>query len=104
MDFIQPANFTGNKAWEALNIANIEGASVKLHWTDKPYIWHKNDGKEVLVVLDGTIVMHYKLNNVELLKTMNAGDICNIDEGDDHVAHPVNGSARILVIEKENSI
>lgn len=51
-------DFTGAKAWSALDIAQIEGATVRLHWTDAPYIWHVNDGPEVFVVLDGAVDMH----------------------------------------------
>ena len=43
--------FRADRAWGARDIARIDGASVRLHWTDQPYEWHVNDGEEVFVVL-----------------------------------------------------
>jgi len=103
MKFIKSEDFTGAKAWDALDIAEIEGATVKLHWTDEPYIWHKNDGDEVFVVLDGAVEMHYRIEGVEYKKDMNAGDIFHATLGEEHVAHPL-GPARVLVIEKKGSV
>lgn len=103
MKFNCPRDFTGKQAWDALHIADVEGASVRLHWTDQPYIWHENDGDEVFVVLEGSVVMHYRQGGQEIQQMMHAGDICHASEGDEHVAHP-QGAARILVIEKKDSI
>ena len=47
--------FTAERAWGALDITNMNGISVRLHWTDKPYKWHINDGEEVFAVMDGTV-------------------------------------------------
>jgi len=96
--------FTGKRAWEALDIATIEGASVRLHWTDQPYVWHKNDGDEVFIVLNGQINMHYREEGVENQITLNPGDICYLRAGEEHVAHPQGGAARVLVIEKCGSL
>ena len=103
MDIIRSKNFTGKKAWDALNIATIEGASVRLHWTDQPYIWHINDGEEVFVVLDGCVEMHYKQSGAIKTTLLNGGDIFYATIGTEHIAHP-QGIARILVIEKLGSI
>lgn len=103
MEVIPVSSFIGKKAWDALNIAQIEGATIRLHWTDKPYIWHKNNGDEVFVVLDGQIRMHYLNNNIEYKQILNPGDICYLKEGEEHIAHPQGGPARILVIEKKGS-
>jgi len=94
--------FKATKAWGAKDLALVEGASVRLHWTDKPYKWHKNDGAEVFVVLDGKIDMHYRENGEEKIFHMKPNDIFTADIGDEHVAHPI-GEARILVIEKQGS-
>ena len=51
MKFVTPRDFVAAKAWDALPIAEIEGTTVRLHWTDRPYVWHVNDGAEVFVVL-----------------------------------------------------
>jgi len=103
MQFVKPSSFTANRAWGALDIAEIEGASVRLHWTDRPYVWHVNDGVEVFVVLEGTVTMRYRMDGRELSRLMQPGDICHAEPGDAHVAEPI-GNARILVIEKKGSV
>lgn len=103
MKFIDNRSFEADRAWGALDIAEIEGATVRLHWTDKPYKWHVNDGEEVFVVLDGAVDMHYRQNGAEYVEHMPAGHICHAGIGDEHVAHPI-GEARILVIEKKDSV
>ena len=95
--------FTASKAWGARDIAEIEGASVRLHWTDQPYIWHVNDGSEVFVVLDGTVDMHFRENGLQKIQRLGPGGIMFAENGDEHVAHPV-GAARILVIEKKGRV
>ncbi len=103
MRFVENKSFRADRAWGALDIAEIESATVRLHWTDKPYKWHVNDGEEVFVVLDGIVDMHYRQAGEELVQRMQVGDICHAEIGDEHVAHPT-GEARILVIEKKGSI
>jgi mannose-6-phosphate isomerase-like protein (cupin superfamily) len=103
MNFVSPRDFTGNNAWEAIPIANIDGVTTRLHWTDEPYMWHVNDGEEVFVVLDGSVDMHYRDAKGEHVKRMGVGDIFYASIGTEHVAHPV-GEARVLVVEREGSI
>ena len=43
-DIIRSAEFTAERAWGARSIANLNGTTVRLHWTDRPYKWHVNDG------------------------------------------------------------
>ena len=94
--------FRASEAWGARDLAEIDGASVRLHWTDQPYNWHVNDGAEVFCVINGTVDMHYRLGGSEQSVTLKSGDIFIADVGDEHVAHPV-GEARILVIERKGS-
>ena len=103
MEIIRSHAFKPNKSWAAKDIANIDGTTVRLHWTDKPYQWHVNDGEEVFVVLDGQVKMLYRDSGKEKSSVLNAGDIFFASVGTEHVAHPI-GEARILVIEKEGSI
>lgn len=103
MKFVSPRDFVASRAWDALPIAEIEGATVRLHWTDRPYVWHVNDGAEVFVLLEGAVTMRYRSGGRERRRAMQAGDICHAEPGDEHVAHP-DGPARILVIEKKGSI
>jgi mannose-6-phosphate isomerase-like protein (cupin superfamily) len=95
--------FRADRAWGARDIAEIDGATVKLHWTDQPYKWHVNDGAEVFVVIDGAVDMHYRLGGEERSVLLSSGDMFVADIGDEHVAHP-QGEARILVIERKGSI
>lgn len=103
MQVIKSREFTGSRAWESLPVANMNGVTTRLHWTDKPYKWHVNTGDEVFAVMDGRVKMHYRENGAEHVVELAAGDIFFAGEGCEHVAHPI-GEARILVIETEGSI
>jgi mannose-6-phosphate isomerase-like protein (cupin superfamily) len=103
MNVIRSKEFTADRAWGALDIANMGGVTTRLHWTDKPYEWHVNDGEEVFAVLDGTVDMHYRIEGVEKVAALQTGDVFFAGVGCEHVAHP-RGAARILVIEKEGSV
>ncbi|MEO5867298.1 MAG: cupin [Sphingomonas sp.] len=95
--------FRADRAWGARDIAELDGTSVRLHWTDQPYIWHENDGSEVFVVLDGTVKMAFERGGEVHEVMLVASDIFVAEPGDRHVATPV-GEARILVIEKSGSV
>lgn len=97
------AGFTADRAWGAHDIAEIDGATVRLHWTDQPYKWHVNDGPEVFVVLNGEVDMHYKEAGKEKVVRLLPTDMFHAEAGDEHVAHPI-GEARILVIERKGSV
>ena len=103
MEVIRSKEFTASNAWGAKDIANMNGITTRLHWTDKPYKWHVNDGEEVFAVMDGVVEMLYKENNVVKSATLNLGDIFFASVGTEHVAHP-KGQARILVIERAGSV
>lgn len=103
MDITHSKDFIADSAWGAKDIANMDGITTRLHWTDKPYKWHINDGEEVFVVLDGRVEMFYREKGVEKSVMLEVGDILYASIGTEHVAHPI-GEARILVIEKEGSI
>lgn len=95
--------FRAQSAWGARPIADIDGASVRLHWTDSPYQWHVNDGREVFLVIDGEVDMHYREEGVEYVVRLGPMDIFVAEDGDEHVAHPI-GEARILVVERKGSV
>jgi mannose-6-phosphate isomerase-like protein (cupin superfamily) len=103
MRVIRSREFTAKRAWGALDIANMNGTTTRLHWTDQPYKWHVNDGAEVFAVLDGTVDMHYRESGLEQVLTLQAGDVFFAEAGCEHVAHP-RGEARILVVEREGSV
>ena len=103
MKIIRSREFTGDHPWAAMDIANMNGTTTRLHWTDQPYIWHTNDGEEVFAVLDGQVEMHYRENGYEKIAVLETGDVFFAGVGCEHVAHPM-GVARILVVEREGSV
>ncbi|MFN6962599.1 MAG: cupin domain-containing protein [Pyrinomonadaceae bacterium] len=103
MKVYRSRDFTGECAWAALPVANMNGVTTRIHWTDAPYKWHVNDGEEVFAVLDGKVEMRYREDGDERTVELNAGDVFYADAGCEHVARPV-GEARVLVIEKEGSV
>ena len=96
-------SFTAEKAWGALDLERIEQATVRLHWTNEPYIWHVNEGPEIFVVLSGTVEMHVRKQTGEEIYRLARGDIFHAEVGDEHKASPL-GEARILVIEQAGSV
>ena len=100
---IRPREFRASRSWGAMDVANIDGVSIKLHWTKEPYQWHINDGDEVFVVLSGSVEMFFKKEGKEYSVELKTGDIFHVSEGIEHMAMP-KGEARVLVIERENSI
>lgn len=103
MTVFRSRDFRADRAWGAVDIANMGGITTRLHWTDQPYRWHVNDGEEVFAVLDGMVDMHVREAGIERVIRLAAGDIFHAGIGCEHVAHPV-GEARILVIEREGSV
>ena len=96
-------NFTAERAWGATDIAEMNGITVRLHWTDAPYKWHVNDGAEVFLVLDGEVDMRWRQDGAEHVTRLAAGDLFIADVGDEHLTEP-RGEARILVVEKAGSV
>jgi len=75
MEITRSKTFKSDRAWGAKSIANMNGISTRLHWTDTPYKWHINDGEEVFVVLDGRVKMYYKEGGTEQSDILETGDI-----------------------------
>lgn len=103
MKIIRASEFLPAKAWQALDIANFQGTTVRLHWTDQPYKWHINDGQEVFAVLSGEVNMHYRESGNERIAHLKTGDVFYANVGCEHVAKPV-GAAHVLVVEREGSV
>lgn len=103
MRVIRASHYTGTSPWDAELIASIDDTTVRLHWTDEPYVWHVNDGEEVFVVLDGAIDMYVRDGRDVDVHRLEIGDIFHAELGTEHVAHPI-GPSRVLVIEKSGSI
>ena len=103
MEIIKSKEFKSNVSWGSKLISNMNGITTKLHWIDTPYKWHINNGEEVFVVLDGKVKMFYKEDEEKKSSILKIGDIFYASVGTEHYAHPI-GEARILVIEKEESV
>jgi mannose-6-phosphate isomerase-like protein (cupin superfamily) len=94
--------FRAERPWGSVLLMDMGEHQARLHWTDRPFQWHVNDGEEVFVVLDGEVDMHYGPEGRERRCRLRAGDTAVIAEGERHVAHPV-GEARVLVVERRRS-
>lgn len=94
--------FTADRPWGSDLLQDFGDVTVRLHWTDQPYHWHRNTGPEVFVVLEGSVDMHVREAGGERVLRLNAGDGVCVEAADEHVAQPV-GEARILVIERKDS-
>lgn len=103
MEIIRGKGFIAEKAWGSKTISVMNGISTRIHWTNQPYQWHINDGEEIFTVLDGSVEMRYRIEGKEYTALLHAGDIFYASTGTEHMAHPV-GEARILVVEKEDSV
>ncbi len=102
MKIARAREFTAERAWGAEKLAEFDGVTVRMHWTDKPYDWHVNDGSEVFTVLDGIVDMHYRIAGTERIARLHAADSFVVEDGDEHIARPI-GEARVLVVEREGS-
>lgn len=103
MKIVRALEYTGGRAWEAMQLAEIDGVTARLHWTDEPYHWHANEGSELFTVLAGSVDMHYKERGGERKTVrLETGDSFVAEDGDEHLAAPI-GEARILVVERAGS-
>ena len=100
---VDAAKFTADRPWGAVDLARIPDATVRLHWTDQPYIWHINEGTEAFIVVDGIVDMHVRQDGVEIVHELCPGAVFVAEPGNDHVAHP-QGAARIVVVEQVGSV
>ncbi len=103
MRVIDTSAFQAETAWQAIDIAKIDGVTIRLHWTDQPYKWHVNDGQEVFVVLEGAVHMDHRTKEGDASVLLTPGSIVHCGDGDEHRAVP-EGGAYVLVIEREGSI
>lgn len=94
--------FTTDRAWGSELLSDFGDVTARMHWTDRPYRWHRNTGKELFVVLDGAVEMHVREAGMDRVIRLEAGEGISVEDGDEHVAHPI-GEARILVVEQKDS-
>lgn len=87
MKIIRSKEVTADRPWGALDIANMNGITTRLHWTDQPYKWHINEGEEIFAILDGRVDMKYRVDGQEKSVTLNTGDIFYASVDTEHVAY-----------------
>ena len=102
MKYANAKSFKAEVAWGSDLLAAFSDVDIKVHWPDMPYRWHANTGRELFLVIDGKVDMHYRQDGAEKVQTLEAGDVMVFEEGEEHVAHPV-GEARIVVAERRDS-
>lgn len=83
MQFVNAADFTADRAWGALDLARIPDATVRLHWTDEPYVWHVNDGTEAFIVVDGIVDMHVRTDGEVTVHELTPGTVFVAETGDE---------------------
>ena len=102
MKYLKAKTFRGKRAWDSELLGTVGDFTARVHWTDAPYRWHVNTGREVFFVIDGRVEMKYREEGAEQSVSLEAGDAMVFEEGEEHVAHPI-GEARILVFERHDS-
>jgi mannose-6-phosphate isomerase-like protein (cupin superfamily) len=101
MKMFDTRDLVGPIDWSGPTFGGFANAAVKLRWIDSPFEWHRNDGAEVFVVLDGQVDMHVRRHagDEPRVVRLGPGQLVVIEDGEEHVAHP-RGEARILVVEQ----
>ncbi len=93
---------TGPADWSGPTYTGFGPASVKLRWIKDAYKWHRNDGPEVFLVLDGIVDMHVRSDGSQpVVQRLLPGQMIYIEDGEEHIAYP-QGEARILVVERDD--
>ncbi|MBX3724786.1 MAG: mannose-6-phosphate isomerase [Xanthomonadales bacterium] len=100
---IRGGTWRAERPWGAIDIANMDGISTRLHWTDQPCRWHVDDGEEVFAVPTCRVEICYREAGVGQRMLLAPGDVFHATVGTEHVAHPV-GETRILVVAREGSV
>ena len=94
---------SGPEDWTGPTFA-IGNAAAKLRWINSAYRWHRNEGAELFLVLEGEVDMHVRSSPGAAVQVaeLKAGSALLIEDGEEHVAYP-RGAAKILVVEQEQA-
>jgi mannose-6-phosphate isomerase-like protein (cupin superfamily) len=94
-------DLTGPADWSGPTYTGFGEAAVKLRWIKDAYQWHRNDGAEVFLVLDGAVDMHVRRagDSEATIERLGPGQMLLIEDGEEHIAYPL-GEARVLVVER----
>ena len=103
MQRVSAKDLAGPVDWSGPTFPPINNAEAKLRWINRPFRWHRNDGPELFVVLDGVVDMHVRTAQTgETITRLSPGEMLLIEEGEEHIAYP-QGEARVLVVEQAES-
>lgn len=103
------AGFRAERPWGAALVAAVDAppgraVTARLHWTDSAYVWHVNDGDELMVLLHGQLRMEVRAaDGAQHDYLLAPGDLFHAREGCEHRAVPL-GEVRLLVIERDGSV
>ena len=101
MQIFDTRDLRGPLDWSGPTFTGFGEAAVKLRWVTDSYQWHRNDGAEAFLVLDGEVEMHVRRpGSLEAtVDRLRPGQMMLIEDGEEHIAYP-RGEARILVVER----
>lgn len=93
-------DLAGPTDWSGPTYKGFGDAAVKLRWIKDAYEWHRNEGAEVFLVLDGEVDIHVRsVGSTEpRIERLGPGEMLFIEDGEEHIAYPL-GEARVLVVE-----
>ena len=94
-------HLAGPADWSGPTYTGFGEAAVKLRWIKAPYRWHRNEGAELFLVLDGAVDMHVRSTGAceTHVERLGPGQMLLIEDGDEHIAYPLS-EARVLVVER----
>lgn len=99
---VHARDFRPERAWDAVELMQLDGVSTRIHWADRAQPWQVNDGSGVIAVIEGLVDMHYRCDGKERFVTLGAGDVFVVGAGSEHLARP-RGEACVLVVERAAS-
>lgn len=94
-------DLAGPVDWSGPTYSGFGEAAVKLRWIHAPFEWHRNEGTELFLVLDGEVEMHVRRGSGGAISVerLGPGQMLVIEAGEEHIASPL-GEARVLVVER----
>jgi len=84
-----------SKHWAPLDVFRINDFTVRLVKIQGVYIWHKHDGDELFIVRKGSMIIHFKDQDINLQE----GEGFVIDEGKVHQTE-AKEETEVMVVEK----
>lgn len=104
MQVFDTRHLAGPADWSGPTFEGFGKAAVKLRWIKDAYRWHRNEGAEVFLVLDGAVEMHVRSrSHPAVVHRLSSGQMIFIEDGEEHIAYP-QGEARILVVERADPV